>query len=247
VFARERPDAVVHLAALVSPTESWYREAEYYAVNVLGTSNVARAAWRNGVRVVVLASSSAVYGDAYDRLGRALRESDEKRPLSPYGLSKLMAEQVLDLAYRERGLRYVALRLGNVYSRYDDKYLFWRLWVDEPFTLRDPDAVRDFVSATDVSALVVAAVEACYDGGGCVGPVNVGAEPRRVGDVVERFRGIAGRPRSVRSGSGLLPGEYRRMVLDTSRARELFGWEPRLRLFDDGLRCLVEAFRRRTP
>lgn len=90
VVASESPDVVVHLAALAHVGESWRRMPEYFAINVLGTENVAAAA--RGRRIV-FASSAEVYG----AVPEAEQPIDERRalaPRSPYALTKAAAERL---------------------------------------------------------------------------------------------------------------------------------------------------------
>ncbi|NEK47257.1 NAD-dependent epimerase/dehydratase family protein, partial [Rhizobium leguminosarum] len=86
------PAALVHFAGLKSPTESMTRPAAYYDVNVGGTAAVAEAALAAGARTVLFSSSATVYGD---RAPVPVAEDAATDPVSPYGHSKLMAEQVL--------------------------------------------------------------------------------------------------------------------------------------------------------
>jgi nucleoside-diphosphate-sugar epimerase len=106
-------DTVYHLAGLPGVRASWgERFAEYVAVNINGTARVLEAAATAGVRRLVFASSSSVYGSVV----RPSRESDMTRPISPYGVSKLAAEQ-LCLANAARGdLSVCALRYFTVYG-----------------------------------------------------------------------------------------------------------------------------------
>lgn len=108
-FEKARPDAVVHLAAQAAISTSWtypYLDAQ---VNVLGTLNVIQLAKDYNVNKIVFASTSAVYGQK--RFGR-LKESDPLKPDSPYGLSKLTAENYLRLLFPAS----VILRFANVYG-----------------------------------------------------------------------------------------------------------------------------------
>lgn len=92
LVAAERPDAIIHLAALVSVQESIANPELNFSLNVLASQLVAEAARLHGVGRVVFASSAAIYGDAAER---PIRESAEKRPVSPYGAAKLASEDLL--------------------------------------------------------------------------------------------------------------------------------------------------------
>ena len=104
---------VFHLAALGSVPRSMKDPATSLAVNVAGTANVLTGARDAGVRRVVYASSSSVYGDS-EALPK--REGDEGRPLSPYALSKAMNEELADVYARCFGLETIGLRYFNVFG-----------------------------------------------------------------------------------------------------------------------------------
>src|SRR5581483_6009428 len=92
LVAEAKPDAIVHLAALVSVPESVANPEENFRLNVLATQRVAEAARRHGVGRVVFASSAAVYGDLAEL---PLHEAMVGRPISPYGAAKLASEALL--------------------------------------------------------------------------------------------------------------------------------------------------------
>jgi nucleoside-diphosphate-sugar epimerase len=106
-------DAIFHLAALVSVTQSVEQPVESFDVNLLGTLRLLEAARQAGVGRVVLASTCAVYGDA---AALPVSEATPPAPLSPYAASKLAAEEALKLYTRLHGLETVALRFFNVYG-----------------------------------------------------------------------------------------------------------------------------------
>jgi len=90
--ARFRPEAIIHLAALVSVQESIADPALNHRLNVEATEHVASAAAKHGVRRVVFASSAAVYGDVCEL---PIDEDSPKQPISPYGEAKLRSESIL--------------------------------------------------------------------------------------------------------------------------------------------------------
>jgi len=104
---------VFHQAALGSVPRSMEDPATSLAVNVGGSTNIFVAARKAGVRRVVYASSSSVYGDS-QRMPK--REGEEGKPLSPYALSKRMDEEIADTFARCYGMKLVGLRYFNVYG-----------------------------------------------------------------------------------------------------------------------------------
>ena len=155
-------DVVFHLAARPGVRPSWGSEFHDYAQsNVLGTQRLLDACVRSGVRRLVYASSSSVYGPA----DRPSRENDRTSPVSPYGVSKLAAEQ-LCVAYAcrpDNRLSVVALRYFTVYGprqRPDMAIgrLLFAAYTGLPVTLfGDGSQRREFTYITDVVAATIAA------------------------------------------------------------------------------------------
>ena len=114
VFKKERPLVIVHLAAQMNvrkATEDPVFDAE---VNIMGILRVLESAVRYGARRILFVSSGGtVYGEQETF---PASESHPTRPLSPYGISKLTCEYYLEYYRHVAGLKYVALRLANVYG-----------------------------------------------------------------------------------------------------------------------------------
>ncbi len=110
IFAQTEPRAVIHLAALLSTEESVEKPAEYYRVNVTGTQNVIDACLKYDVPKLIFSSTAAVYAAN----PKPLTEDSPLGPVSPYGHSKLMAEQMLRDITAATELHAVILRYFNV-------------------------------------------------------------------------------------------------------------------------------------
>src|SRR6478672_3965952 len=110
VFARFKFDAVMHFAALIEVEESVREPARYVEVNALGTLNLLEAMRAADVRTLVFSSTAAVYGDPEQV---PIDESHRLAPLNPYGLAKLMAEQMIEYYEREHSFRAARLRYFN--------------------------------------------------------------------------------------------------------------------------------------
>ena len=153
-----RPDAIIHLAALVSVQESIANPALNFSLNVEATQLVAEAAREHGVGRVVFASSAAIYGDAAER---PIRESAEKRPVSPYGAAKLASEDLLLGHGACYGFAVRCQRYFNVFgSRQDPSSpysgvisIFARSYrAGQPVTIYgDGQQTRDFIAVHDVA------------------------------------------------------------------------------------------------
>jgi len=158
VVAKSRPDAIVHLAALVSVRQSIDDPELNFLANYKATFEVAEAARRNGVARVVFASSAAVYGDSSSL---PLSEGASCHPISPYGAAKLSSESLLLGHAAAYGFTACCLRYFNVYGPRQDpgsQYsgvitILLRDFVGNlPFTLYgDGHQTRDFIFVRDVA------------------------------------------------------------------------------------------------
>jgi UDP-glucose 4-epimerase len=174
-------DGVFHEAAIISVPWSVEHPIETAEVNVMGTLNVLVAARDRGVKKVVLASSSAVYGDNPEL---PKREEMPPEPKSPYALSKLAAEYLGPVFSRSYGLDFVALRYFNVYGPGQDpssayaavipKFITRILNDQVPLIFGDGTQTRDFIYVRDVVKANLCAMEKPVDG-----VFNVGSGERK--------------------------------------------------------------------
>jgi UDP-glucose 4-epimerase len=228
-------DVVFHLAAQAGVRASWGQAFERYTDwNILATQRLLEAARGRPLRRFVYASSSAVYG----RSELPMREESPTRPLSPYGVSKLAAEQLCGLYGIAHGVPTVSLRYFTVFGpRQRPDMAFHRfiraIRAGRPIPVfGDGRQTRDFTFVADVvdatcraAAAEVAPAEVLNVAGG------VRVELREAIDMLER---LVGRPATL--GAGAAPaGEMLHTYADTSRATALLGWTPKTSLAD-GLR-----------
>ncbi|MDJ0975195.1 MAG: SDR family oxidoreductase [Planctomycetota bacterium] len=239
-------EVVFHQAALASVQRSVERPDEVTDVNVGGTLNVLVAARDQGVRRVVFASSSSVYGDA-PTLPKV--ESMPIQALSPYAASKAAGEAYLASFYASYGLETVSLRYFNVFGprqRPDSQYAaVIPLFVDamrqgeSPVIFGDGEQTRDFTYVGDVvEALWCAAVAP----GQPEGPVNIGGGGNRV-SINDLARGIAkaigfeGEPTYKEARVG----DVKHSLADITRATTWMGWQPKTAL-QEGIEKTVASF-----
>ncbi len=244
--AVSRCDGVFHQAALGSVPRSVADPATTHAVNATGTLNVFLAAKEAGIRRVVYASSSSVYGDDANL---PKREERVGLPLSPYAASKRSSELAAAAFARCYAMELVGLRYFNVYGPRQDPDspyaavipLFIRsaLSGEAAVIHGDGEQTRDFTFVSDIVTANVAAME--RDTG--ASPVfNIGAGGRTsVNELWETICGIVGTRRQARHGSPR-PGDVRDSIADISRARAVLGYEPCYRI-RDGLAATVESYR----
>jgi len=159
-------DTVFHQAAICSVARSMEDPIETHEVNATGTLNVLEAARKEGVRRVVLASSSAVYGDS-EVLPK--HEDMQTAPLSPYAISKLIGELYCRFYWNSFGLETVVLRYFNVfgprqnpdsdYAAVIPKFLDAIINKVRPDVYGDGSQTRDFTYVQDiVDANLLAAI-----------------------------------------------------------------------------------------
>jgi UDP-glucose 4-epimerase len=233
-FAEAGPDVVIHLAAQIDVRRSVAEPGFDAAVNVLGTISVLEAAREHDAQVVFSSTGGAIYGECE---GPA-PETAERRPISPYGTSKLAAEEYLAAYNRLYGSGHVALRYGNVYGPRQDPHgeagvvaIFFNCFLSgtTPKIYGDGRQTRDYVYAGDVARATLAAVG--HDGG----VYNVGtARETSVLELYELCREVAGvdvEPEHAPERAG----ELQLSVVDVSLAERDLGWRPETPLAD-GLR-----------
>jgi UDP-glucose 4-epimerase len=239
-FEAARPELVFHLAAQASVSVSVARPAFDAEVNVLGTVAVLEGARRHGAQVVFSSTGGAIYGECET----PATEGWERRPLSPYGTSKLAGEEYLAAWNRLYGTRHVALRYGNVYGPRQDPHgeagvvaIFLRAIADgrRPTIFGDGSQQRDYVYAGDVARATLAATKL---GGGVLNVAT--GRPTSVLELVDAMRRATGLDIDPEHGPERL-GDLQRSLLDPSLAERELGWRPETAL-EDGLRETWQFF-----
>jgi UDP-glucose 4-epimerase len=235
----EGTEVCFHLAAQVDVRLAVERPDHDAQVNVLGTVNVLEAARRHGTQVVLASTGGAIYGEC----DRPAPEDAPRRPLSPYGVSKLAGEEYLAAYNRLHGTSHASLRYGNVYGPRQDPHgeagvvaiFFGRLAAGERARIYgDGQQTRDYVYVGDVARATLAAA-----GSGDVFNVGSGIETSVV-ELYELCRRVAGSDLNPEHAEARL-GELQRSVLDVSHADRVLGWRPEVGL-GEGLRRTWESF-----
>jgi UDP-glucose 4-epimerase len=232
-------EVVFHLGALGSVPRSVQDPLTSGAVNVEGTLNVLLAARDEGVRRVIFASSSSIYGDQPEL---PLRETMAPDPISPYGVAKLAAERYCVSFTRVYPFETVVLRYFNVFGPRQDPRSQYAAVVPlfvtaiaagEPVTIFDDgEQSRDFTYIDNVVAANLLAADAA-DASGRIFNVSSGA-PASVNELAETIGRLLDKP-VERRYLPPRPGDLRNSWADVSEAREGLGFEPSVSL-EDGLR-----------
>ena len=221
---------VFHLAAQAGVRKSWGRDFAVYTVNnIEATQVLLEACTRATIERVVYASSSSVYGD---HTPMPFREDAMLQPVSPYGVSKLAAEQLCYLYYANFGVPAVSLRYFTVYGprqRPDMGFhKFLRAAIaGEPITVYgDGEQTRDFTYVADIVSATAAAARQGVPGG----VYNIGGGSRvSVNQVLEMIARVSGR-RPLVTVDPAQKGDMRHTYADTSLARADLGFVPRVGL-----------------
>ena len=233
-------EIVFHLGALGSVPRSVQDPLTSSAVNVEGTLNVQLAARDEGVRRVVFASSSSIYGNQSEL---PLREAMAPDPISPYGVAKLAAERYcVSFSRVYDSFETVVLRYFNVFGPRQDPtsqyaavvpLFITAIAAGEPVTIFDDgEQSRDFTYVDNVVAANLLAADAAGANGRIF---NIsGGTPTSVNELAVTIGRLLGKP-VERRYLPARPGDLRNSWADVSEARSLLGFEPQVEL-EEGLR-----------
>jgi UDP-glucose-4-epimerase GalE len=244
-LAQTKPDAVMHFAGLIQVGESVTSPAKYYRNNVAGSINLIEAMRAQGVDKLIFSSTAAVYGTPERS---PIPEDHPLAPINPYGLSKLMVEQILKDCDHAFGLKHVCLRYFNaagadpqgrigeahvpethviplaLEAAYGDPTAFKIFGTDYPSP--DGTAIRDYIHVVDLVDAHVRALEHLMSGGASAAlnlGTGAGVTVREIISAVERVTGRTLRPKESPRRAGDPPS----LVADPRRANALLGWTPK--------------------
>jgi nucleoside-diphosphate-sugar epimerase len=243
--AVEGVEVVLHQAAIPSVPRSVEFPLESHESNATGTLRLLKSAASAGVRRLVYASSSSVYG-ASPTLPKV--ESMPTEPMSPYAVSKLSGEQYASVFHRLYGLETVSLRYFNVFGPRQDpsspysgvvsRFLSAITSGSPPVIHGDGEQTRDFTYIENVARANFAAIENPRAAGGVF---NIGCGARvsvnELWRVMAELSGSKMEPRYAPARTGDVPHS----LADIGRAREGLGYEPSVDL-REGLRRTLSYY-----
>ncbi len=246
--AVEGVDCVLHQGAIPSVPKSIDAPLDTDESNVRGTLNLLVAARDAGVKRVVYASSSAIYGDT-----PALPKIEEMKPepLSPYAVSKLAGEHYCQVFYQVYGLETVALRYFNVFGPRQDptsqyaavipKFVTAMLKGEQPIIYGNGEQSRDFTYVSNVVQANLLAATAPGVGGQVF---NIACGRRyNLLELVSTINRILGTDITP-VHTAPRPGDIRHSLADITRAKERLSYQVEVE-FEEGLRLLIEWFKHR--
>jgi len=236
-------DAVIHCAGFIEPAESVVRPELYFRNNVAAPLELLEACVRNGCERLVFSSSCSVYG-ASEAL--PVTEATPTAPISPYGRTKLMFEQMLEAFGQAHGLQSVSLRYFNAAGAWPDGslgeahepevHLIPRVLLaiaageevgvyGTDYDTPDGTCVRDYVHVVDLARAHLAAADRRLDDRRST-VINLGTgSGYSVLEVVRTCEEVTGRKARLRL-EARRPGDPAQVYASIERARDLLDWTP---------------------
>jgi len=241
-------DVVFHEAALASVTLSIENPIETNEVNITGTLNLLKASADQNVKRFIYASSAAVYGDT---LSPKKTEDMVPNPTSPYGVSKLAAENYVKLFHKVYGLETVSLRYFNVYGprqRFDIQcayggaitiFLNRLLRNMPPIIFGDGEQTRDFVYVQDVVEANMLAMEN-KDAEGEVFNIGTGKNIS-INQLAELLKNLMDRKDIKNTYVDPRPSDIKHGYANIDKAKKVLGYAPKFSI-KKGLTELVKWY-----
>jgi UDP-arabinose 4-epimerase len=237
-----KPDVVLHFAAFAYVGESFSNPALYYDNNVGGTVALLQAMHEAGIDKIVLSSSCATYGQP-DHI--PITEITPQRPINPYGMSKLMMEQICADFEKAHGLRFVALRYfnaagcdpgGEIGERHDpEPHLIPRLFLaqdgeidaldifGDDYPTPDGTCIRDYIHVNDLAEAHIRAANYLL-AGGASDAFNLGTgRGASVREVIACAAKVTGKAVPLRINQRR-NGDPAVLVADATKARRQLNW-----------------------
>ncbi|UCC95539.1 MAG: SDR family oxidoreductase [Candidatus Omnitrophota bacterium] len=244
--ALEGVELISHQAALRSVPKSVDNPFDYHRVNGTGTLRLFAKAKEKGVKRIVYASSSSVYGERFDF---PEREEDRPNPLSPYAATKLLGEYYGYIFTHIYGLEVVSLRYFNVfgprqsledqYAVVVPKFITSLLKGESPPVYGDGNQERDFTYIENVAEANILALMQEGVGGGVFNIAD--GKPKSVNYLFDTLKKVTSHEREA-SYLPPRPGDVRKTHADIQKAKKMLGWQPKIDFFE-GLKKTVEWFR----
>jgi UDP-glucose 4-epimerase len=245
IFKKEKPEIVNHHAAIAEVVKSLRDPIPTLEVNVLGTTNVLLAFGNYGrganKKFIFSSTGGAIYGEPKKI---PADETTLQTPLSPYGLSKFLGEEIIKFYARHYGFRYFIFRYPNVYGpRQNPKgeagvvAIFSGLMKTghRPIIFGDGTKARDYTFVADIAN---ANLVALHKGRNTTINLGWGKEitDQMIFDTVAKAAKFSKKPiyKPYRKG------EVYRIALDARRARRVLGWKPKI-LLRDGIQEVVDS------
>jgi UDP-glucose 4-epimerase len=245
IFKRERPEVMNHHAAIAEVVKSVRNPIPTFQTNVLGTANVLLAFGKYGLgknrKFIFSSTGGAIYGEPKKI------PADEKTPavpLSPYGLSKLLDEEIIKFYARQYGFKYLIFRYPNVYGPRQNPHgeagviaIFGLLMKEgvRPAIFGDGTKARDYTYVGDiVRANIIALTKGTND------TINLGwgkiITDQMIFDAVARETNFKQKP----IYAPYRKGEVYQIAIDAKKAKKILGWRPKVKL-EEGIKRTLKG------
>lgn len=230
-------DAVIHLAAKISVSESIKNPSETFQVNVDGTKNILEACEKNHIQKLIVASSAAVYGEGNQDV--SITEETNMNPISPYGESKVMMEKIVSQWKPNYNFSYTILRFFNIYGVGQSlEYAGVITKCLEKIKQKKPIEIfgdglqtRDFVAIEDVVNSIYKALQSKNSG-----TYNIGSgKSITINQLVDKLVLLSGEKLEIKHISEN-KGEIRHSHANISKAKKEIEYSPKISL--DGIKEL---------
>ena len=240
--ASKNHDIVIHLAAKISVSESIDNPSEVFQVNVDGTKNVLASCEKNHVKKLIAASSAAVYGEGNQDVN--LTEETKMNPISPYGESKVMMEEIIRQWKSSYNFNYVILRFFNIYGiGQSSEYAGVITKCLEKIKQKKPIEIfgdglqtRDFVAIEDVINAIYNAMQSSNSG-----TYNIASgKTITINELVNKMILLSRKKLEIKHIRAK-KGEIRCSHADISKAKKEIGFSPKINL--DRIKELLEEIR----
>jgi nucleoside-diphosphate-sugar epimerase len=233
-------DYVFHQSAQAGVRGSWGTNFKIYIRdNIESTQRLLEFYKDKKIRKFIYASSSSVYGEA----DLPMRENSLLRPASPYGVTKLAAENLCYLYYRNYRIPVISLRYFTVYGPRQRPEMAINIFVrailngEEISVYGDGNQTRDFTYVDDVIEANLLAAN--HDEAGEVFNVGGGSN-LRVKELIKKIEAITGKKAKLEYVEAQ-KGDLRDTLADTSKAREVLNWQPEVSI-EKGLERYISWF-----
>jgi UDP-glucose 4-epimerase len=250
-FKENMFDAVMHFAAKSLVGESFIKEDEYFENNVVGSKNILKCMHLNGVDKFIFSSSAAIFGEPIEPL---IGESHPKKPINPYGNTKLEIEEYLKYAYQEFNISSVALRYFNAAGAdpsadigelhepethlipnilnsllYDRKE--FSIYGND-YNTHDGTCIRDYIHVNDIASAHIKALDYILFEKGAHS-FNLGnGNGFSILDIIKATEKVTNHKVNY-SIKKRREGDPDRLVADSSCAKGILGWDPKYKNIED--------------
>lgn len=224
-------DYIFHQAAQAGVRASWGKTFDIYTDNnIRATQQLLEAAKESDIKKFVYASSSSVYGDT-DQL--PMKETNKLQPVSPYGVSKLAAENLCYLYWKNFGVPTLSLRYFTVFGERHRPDMAFHIFIKEILTdgqitvFGDGNQSRNFTYVGDVVQANILAAESSIEGE----IFNVGGAGERVAlnKTIEIMEDIIGK-KVKKNYQSVAKGDVKHTEADETKIKNLLGYEPEVGL-----------------